>query len=154
MDGMKKTDNAELEKQIVERLENGESKDDIILDLCENMNINWPEAEALVNRIQSVNENKITLAQSPLLVLIALTTFIGGVILISITVYDIISVYNSYTGGNGPQGLGFLAYLFAYGGFFWELALLGLVMIIGSLKGMEEVWAAIFEKLGMFQASE
>ena len=78
MGGMEKTDNAELERQIIERLENGENKDDIILDLCENANMNWPQAEAMVEEVRAENQAHIALAQSPLLVSIALIIFIGG----------------------------------------------------------------------------
>ena len=152
-------DSAELEEKIVKRLENGEDRDDILLDLCENMEIRWPEAEALLNRIQSGNKNKITLAQSPLLIPIALATFIGGVGLIGISVYDMVVTFGSYSNANtgtnvSDFGIGYLLYLFTYGGWFWGLTVLGLGMVLGSLKGMEDVWAAIFERLGIFQGNE
>lgn len=146
---MEKTDSAELEEKIVERLENGEDKDDMLLDLCESMNISWPEAEALLERIEAENKNHIVLAQSPLLVLIALAGFICGLVLIGFCVYDIAIVYNDYAAAKSLAGMGFVLYLFIYGGFFWELGLLGLAMMIGSLWGMSDVWTAIFEKLGI-----
>lgn len=153
MDIMKTMDSAELEEKIVERLENSESLDDIILDLCENANMSWSEAETLVQRIQADKKNHIILAQSPLLVLIALATFLGGLSLISVAVYDIVTVYNAYV-GSGIASIGFLAYLLQYGGFVWGLGLLGLAMIVGSLRGMQDVWTAIFEKFGIFQGTE
>ncbi len=152
---MEKTDNAELEEQIIERLENGEDKDDMLLDLCESMNIGWPEAEALLERIEAENKNHIVLAQSPLLVLIALATFLGGLGLIGFAVFSLVAILESLLHSVGELGvIGDLVYLFAYGAQFWALALLGLGMVIGSLRGMQDVWAAIFEKLGIFQAGE
>jgi hypothetical protein len=147
---MKTMDSAAIEEEIVERLENSESLDDIILDLCEQENIAWPEAEAIVQRIQAENKTHIVLTQSPVLVLIALATFLGGLGLISVAVYDIVTVFNAYV-GSGIASIGFLAYLLQYGGFFWGLGLLGLAMIVGSLRGMQDVWTAIFEKLGILQ---
>ena len=150
MDIMKTMDSAELEEKILERLENGENTNDIILNLCEQENIAWPETEAMVQRIQAENKTHIVLTQSPVLVLIALATFLGGLGLISVAVYDIVTVYNAYV-GSGIASIGFLAYLLQYGGFVWGLGLLGLAMIVGSLRGMQDVWTAILEKLGLFQ---
>ncbi len=154
MNNMDTTDSAAIKEQIVERLENGENKDDIILDLCEKTNISWSEAEAIVEQIHSEKKDQIVLAQSPLLVLIALGMFVGGLVLLGITVYDITTVYNTYVSAKSPASTGFLLYLFAYGGFFWELALIGIAMIAGSLRGMQDVWTAIFAKLGLFQNAE
>ena len=159
MGGMEKTDNAELEKQIIERLENGENKNDIILDLCENANMNWPQAEAMVEEVHAENQAHITLAQSPLLVSIALIIFIGGAGIIIYSAYDLFVMYSVFCdlyAPTNPSGLaaGFLWYLFLNGEGLLGMTILGTAMMIGSLRGMENVWTAIFENLGIFQASE
>ncbi len=141
----------EPEKEIIERLENGEDRDDIILDLAERRKLDWKEAEALVDSTQAEHADDITLAQSPLLVLIALSVFIGGLFLVGVAVYDIAAVYDTFASAESPAGVGFFFYLFTYGGFFWEIGLLGMGMIVGSLRGLSDVWAAIFAKLGIFQ---
>ena len=159
MGGMEKTDNAELEKQIIERLENGENKNDIILDLCENANMNWPQAEAMVEEVHAENQAHIALAQSPLLVSIALIIFIGGAGIIIYSAYALFvmySVFRDLYAPTNPSGvaMGFLWYLFINGEGLLGMTILGTAMMIGSLKGMENVWTAIFENLGIFQASE
>lgn len=153
MGRMSKTDKATLEADLLERLASGESHDDIILDLCENENLSWSEAEALLERIGTEKEHHIILAQSPLLVLIALAIFIGGVGLVVFSSYNITSVFLSYydAKSGGVGALGMVLYLLTYGGYLWLLASLGLGMIIGSLRGMQDVWAAIFRKLGILQ---
>ncbi|RJP54516.1 MAG: hypothetical protein C4583_02605 [Anaerolineaceae bacterium] len=150
---MDRANKARIEIAILERLTNGESHDDIILDLCENENMRWPEAEALLERVGAEKMHHIILAQSPLLILIALAIFLGGVGLTVYSTYNITSVFLSYydTKSGGIGALGMVLHLFTYGDYLWFLAFLGLGMIIGSLKGMEEVWAAIFHKLGIIQ---
>jgi hypothetical protein len=150
---MSNTDKATIEANLIERLANGESRDDIILALCENENMNWPEAEALLERINAEKEHHIVLAQSPLLVLIALAIFVGGVGLAVFSTYNITSVFLSYYDAkSGSLGaLGMILYLFTYGGYLWFLAVLGIGMIVGSLKGMQDVWSAIFHKLGILR---
>jgi hypothetical protein len=159
MGGMEKTDNSELEEKIVERLENGETKNDIILDLCENANMNWTQAEAMVEEVHAENQGHIALAQSPLLVSIALIIFIGGAGLVIYSAYDLFVMYSAfrdmYTPAN-PSGLaaGFLWYLFLNGEGLLGMTILGTAMMIGSMRGMANVWTAIFEKLGIFQSRE
>jgi hypothetical protein len=150
---MKTMGNVELEENLVERLENGENKDDIILHLCETAGMNWPEAEAMVEQIRERKKNHIVLAQSPVLVLIALVTFLGGAGLATFSAYNILVIFLSYLNAtSGSIGaIGMILYLFTYGGYLWGVALLGLGMMIGSLRGMQDIWAAIFEKLGIFQ---
>jgi hypothetical protein len=152
--GMEKPESVSIEETILERLTNAEDRDKIIMDLCELKDMNWAEAQAMVESIEKQKKDQIVLAQSPVLVLIALVTFIGGFVLIGISVYDIIIVYNTYASAKIPASAGFLLYLFTYGGFFWELALLGIAMIVGSLRGMQDIWLAFFEKIGLFPGSE
>jgi hypothetical protein len=151
---MEKTDSASIEEEIITRLTNAEDRDKIIMDLCELKDMNWLEAQAMVESIEKQKKDQIVLGQSPVLILIALATFIGGFVLIGISVYDIIIVYNTYGSVKTPASAGFLLYLFTYGGFFWELALLGIAMIVGSLRGMQDIWQAIFEKIGLFPRYE
>lgn len=150
---MEKIDSINIETLITERLENGESKDDIILYLCENTAMSWPEAETLLKKVHNEKRHHIVLAQSPLLILIALTIFVGGIGLVTFSAYNIAENFlYYYDAKNGSVGLiGMILYVAAYGGYLWFLAFLGLGMIIGSLKGMEEVWSALFKKLGILQ---
>ena len=148
----------EIEQQIITRLEDGNDRDDILLDLCESQGLEWKEAEAILDSIQAENADEITLTQSPILVLIALAIFIGGAGAIIYAVAQLAAMYSLFDGmpiQNQAQGLGaFLVYLLANGGSYLGLILLGAGMIAGSLRGMSDVWSAIFAKLGLFQRSE
>ena len=151
MHGMATKDNAELEGKIMERLENGDSRNDILLDLCESANMNWSEAEALLDELQAENQGHITLTQSPLLVLIALAGFIGGAGLIFYSISDLIYKYSIFQASHAGMALAFIGYIFASGEAILGMLILGMAMIIGSLRGMQAVWTAIFDKFGLFQ---
>lgn len=152
-------DDPKIEAIIMERLERSEDKNDIILDLCNGLNVGWPEAEALVERIAAQNADHIVLTQSPILVLMALAIFTSGAGLIVYSVYDAAAVYGffnaTYSDANGARAFGaFLVYLLINTqGTLW-MAMIGVAMILGSLRGMQDVWMAIFNKLGIFQGTE
>lgn len=153
---MTEPDNAEIEETILERLKNGEDRNNIILDLCERENMSWPEAEAMLEKIHAERNHHIVLAQSPALAVISLGTFIGGIAAVLYSVYNIVVIFLSYQQAAGGEiaFVGMILYLFTYGGLLWGVVLIGLGMIVGSLKGMQDVWAAIFKKLGIFQGHE
>jgi hypothetical protein len=149
----------ELEKEILERLENGEDKNDIILDVAERQGLDWKQVEALVDSTQVEHADDITLAQSPILTLLALGLFTGGLALAGYDAYNLMTAYDMFkviSGEANQAGAvgGFLVYLIGNGGGIFWLAIFAAGMIIGSLKGMEEVWTAIFAKLGIFQGTE
>lgn len=150
-------DDPHIEEEIVERLEKVEDKDDIILDLCNRLGLDWKDVEAAVEHVHATNADDITLSQSPFLVLLALVTFIGGVGLAGYAAYSLIGAYELFVAmqsdNAGALG-GFLIYLLGYGqAIFWEL-IFGAGMIVGSLTGMRDVWVAVFAKLGIFQSNE
>ena len=135
----------ELTSQIIERLTNSENVDDIIMDVCNEDELDWGQAEMLVKRIHAENKNKIVLAQSPLLVLLALGVFLTGVGLI---VYDLYQIYLDYA----YFSEGFVIYLTLNGEGIVGTFILGVAMVIGSLKGMQAVWEAIFEWMGWWSS--
>jgi len=143
---------AELERKLLERLENNDNRNDILLELCESGDMDWREAEALLDSILTRHTVDITFRQSPLLVALALVFFFGGVGLIAYMTYDLVSVYRTLDAlpgqrsGSEPFG-GLLVYLSIVGTQYFGMVLLAIAMIVGSLKGMEDVWAAIFARL-------
>lgn len=149
---MERSPGGSIEERILQRLTDAENKENIILDLCEAENLDWSEARAMVDAIEVRKKNQIVLAQSPVLVMIALGTFIGGLALLGYALYNIAVAYDTYTSAQGSESVGFILYLIAYGGYFWEFAILGLAMVVGSLTGMQDVWRAVFEKIGLFQS--
>jgi hypothetical protein len=159
MGGMENTDNVSMEEKILERLKNADERDNIIMDLCQEKKINWSEAQAIVERIEAQKSNQIVLAQSPVLVLMALGIFIGGVALSTQAVGGMVLVYSIFSNSALPSEipmnfLGFSMYAVSYAPGLLASFVLGLGMMIGSLKGMEDVWRAIFEKVGLFNTSE
>lgn len=155
---MTKTLPDEIQRQVIARLEDGDNRNDILLDLCESQGLNWKEAEAILDSIHAENADHITLTQSPILILLALAIFIGGIGAIFYSLAQVAAMYNlfaSLSDQNQAQRVGaFLAYLLIDGAGYLGLVLLGAGMIAGSLRGMSEVWSAIFAKLGWFQGAE
>ncbi len=132
----------EVTEKILHDLTDARDIDDIVMEVCEKTGLGWEEVEKYVNRLSIEDKSAITLAQSPLLVLVALGTFLAGVVVILYGLYQayLINLTNS-------QAL--VLYLVTNGsGLFWNF-ILGTAMITGSLKGMQDVWEAIFERLGM-----
>jgi non-canonical (house-cleaning) NTP pyrophosphatase len=137
-------DRITLSQKVLEDLTSARNMDDVVREVCERTGLDWKQAEALINRLSAENSDRITVSQSPVLVLLALFTFISGVVLIVVAVSQLYQVYSASTetflfemlflGMNGQV-------------LFWSF-LLGVTMILGSLKGMQNVWAAIFEKWG------
>jgi hypothetical protein len=151
MGDMKKSPGGSIEERILQRLTDADDRENIILGLCETEDLNWSEARAMVEAVEARKKNQIVLAQSPVLVMIALGTFIGGLVFLGYAAYNIAIAYKTYASTLNPASVGFLLYLLTYGGFFWEFAILGLAMVVGSLKGMQDVWMAVFEKTGLSQ---
>jgi hypothetical protein len=134
----------EITEKILHDLSDARNMDDIVMEVCEKTGLGWEDVEAYVNHFSTENESRITLAQSPLLALLALSIFLLGVGLVLYGLYDIYQIYLV-----SSQSFALVLYLLTSGsGIFWNL-MLGTAMIIGSLKGMQNVWAAIFERLGI-----
>lgn len=148
----------ETQGQIITRLEDGDNRNDIILDLCESQGLDWKEAEALLDSIHAENADDITLTQSPILVLIALAIFIGGFGAIAFAVVNLagiwMMIYENQADFERLRFFSGIIYLAVNGIEYFGLIVLGIGMILGSLRGMSEVWSAIFAKLGWFQGVE
>jgi hypothetical protein len=133
-----------LSQKVLEDLADARNMDDIVREVCEKTNLDWERGEALVNRLAAENSDRIILSQSPLLVPLALLTFVSGAVLVSYDLYQFYQVYSAdsktflfemlFLGMNGHV-------------IFWSF-LLGVAMILGSLKGMVGIWAAILERWG------
>ena len=150
---------ADVEQKILDRFKESEDVNDIILELCESRGLDWNEAETLVMNLRSRHADDITISQSPILILIALALFLGGFGLAVYTVTNLSATYTAFLAidtsnpsNTQASALGiFIMYLLGNAQeIFWGLAI-STAMIVGSLKGMSEVWSAIFAKLGWFQ---
>lgn len=145
----------ELEQQIIARLEDSHDRNDILLDLCESQGLDWKEAEAILDSIHAENADDITLTQSPILIFIALAIFIGGVGVFAFAIFSLagiwMMIYENQANFDRLRFFSGIFYLAANGIEYFGLIVLGVGMILGSLRGMSEVWSAIFAKLGLFQ---
>lgn len=143
----------QVERQILERLENGDEHNDIILALCEAHNLDWKDAEDLVDTLLSENADRITLHQSPLLVLLALVIFLGGNGLIVYSLFHTISIYEAiHSMGDEPFAIWkiivqFMYFLIITSTEYFGMLILGTGMVVGSLRGMQDIWSALFARL-------
>ena len=84
---------AELQKSILTRLERGANRDDLLLDVCKEANLSWPEAEALVNQIEAGHTTEIARHQSPFIIILSLGGLVIGLgwgFMASLGVFDIL----------------------------------------------------------------
>ncbi|MBI5950923.1 MAG: hypothetical protein HY865_04650 [Chloroflexi bacterium] len=137
-------DRITLSQKVLGDLTAARNVDDIVREVCERTDLDWKQAEALVNRLSAENNERITVSQSPVLVPLALFTFITGVVLVVVAVSQLYQVYSAST----ETFLFEMLFLGMNGQILFWSFLLGMAMILGSLKGMQSVWAAIFEWLG------
>lgn len=160
---MKATIQTDIEKEIIRRLEDAENRDDIILDLCESQGMDWKDAESLVNSIQETHQLDITMAQSPILTALAVITFLGGAGLLVYVIHNLNFMYEAFYSGQEQMAqyeifgwkwrviYDFLIYLVISAEQYLGLMFLAIAMILGSLRGMQDIWEVIFNKLGLFQ---
>jgi len=66
---------------IIDELAKHSHRDDIILDLCRAMNIDWKQAERMVEDVESYHGRTIARRQSPLLMVLGLSVILGGLAL-------------------------------------------------------------------------
>ncbi len=68
----------ELKEWIVNQLSSGRDPDDLILSICEVTGKPWKEAAALVQATQEHRSDEIVRRQSPILTVMAFSTFLGA----------------------------------------------------------------------------
>lgn len=63
---------------VVKELGKHHSRNEIIVALCEQMGLNWREAELLVQEIESQQDRAIAIRQSPVLITLGIGIFLAG----------------------------------------------------------------------------
>lgn len=118
------------------------------MDICDKTGMYWPEAEALVEQVQAEHEQDVTMRQFPLLSLVAFSIFVGGVGLLAYSIYMLFLTTSAYTStALNPWDLpDTLNFIFNYAAFTLSLILFAIAIILGSLLGMRQVWAAILDR--------
>ena len=139
-------DDDQITAYLIKHLSESDDPDDLILDLCQRTGRGWPDNQAMVERVKAEHSQDITKRQFPLLSLIALFVFIGGMGLliwaIVLTVADfrqIVSIGRSSVLNFALGEAAILSYVFGP----LTFGLFGIAMILGSLLGMRDAWSDI-----------
>lgn len=74
---------------IVDELGRGADRTDVIMALCRQLNISWPDAEKAVVMVENVNRKSIAARQSPFLILIGGATVVVGFALLGYGLYRV-----------------------------------------------------------------
>jgi hypothetical protein len=142
-------DDPALEQHIVKRLANTASLNDIILELCEKHGMTWTDAETLVDRIQAEHAHIIAGKRFPLLFVLALGIFLGGLALVIYNAYAITSLV-----GLDPRDTFASMDMMTHLGLVFEIAagpimgiITGAAMMLGSMVGMRSAWTPLLDRL-------
>lgn len=138
-------ESSELTDLIVNRLSKSDSVNEIITDLCIHHNMDWQEAKSLVESIRQDHSTIIAKRQFPLMTIIALGFFLGGIALLGTSISSIYQAFQLFATPIGETSLlpSFLLFTFRYAINYLSICILGICMILGSLIGMRKVWASI-----------
>jgi hypothetical protein len=154
----------EIQQHIIDELAGNRDRNHLITEICEMMALDWDQAEALVESVQAENEAVIARRRLPLLVILALAIFVGGLLLTGYGVYGIVLAFTRQGGlpddlttffmpvieegidpvhAMGPAVPLYLRLLVYFVFSPFSAAILGIAMIYGSLVGMREVWFVV-----------
>lgn len=137
--------------KIAKRLAVTADRSQVIEELCTQYGLYWQDAEALVAQAEAEYQSLITRQQAPVLVLVALFTFMIGVLLVAWNLLGVISGFASLISPNLIGALNLLGLYseiiatllnFSYSG---SLFIVGLGMMFGSQWGMRDIWASWLE---------
>jgi hypothetical protein len=153
-----------VHEYIVSKLARDGDENDLILAVCEQQQVNWKEAKALIAEIKSEHEDSIAARQLPLKTIIAVATLVIGLTLVIVTTLFMVDLIALVTGILSSRSID-LDRLSILGEANLVLAQLlmnqspaaiplvaagfinGLGMIFGSLLGMHETWAYLIDKI-------
>ena len=137
--------------KIAQRLAETADRHQVIEELCTQYGLHWQDAESIVAQAETEYQQKIAHHQTPVLVLLAFSTFSLGVLLVSWNLLGVISAFASLVAPNLVASLNLLGFYsdmiatlldFSNSG---SLLVIGLAMILGSQWGMKSVWLSWLE---------
>jgi len=121
-------DREHIVKFVIRQSKKRRSQDDIILAVCQQAGLQWPDADKLVNRIQDTHRDEIGSSENRLLLLISILTCVAGLGMsltaVSLTLGGTIIFFLFFP-------LPYLGNAALFGG--------GLIMIAGSIKGTQSL---------------
>lgn len=133
-------------QKIARRLAVTADRQQVIDELCTQYGLHWQDAESIVAQAESEYQYLITRQQTPILVLVAFSTFSIGVLLFSWSFLGVVSSFANLVAPNLVAGLNLLGFYsdmvaalldFSNSG---NLFVIGLAMMLGSQWGMKSVW--------------
>jgi len=134
----------ELEDLVIRRLAETANRDKVIKELCAERGMLWSDASQMVDDLIRAHELDISWRQSPLLMLIVLFLFVGGIFLIGLS----LGLFGYLVPDNFLAPIVLISAWFHVNPFFsLSTFITGLAMIAGSYLGMRNVWASFFECL-------
>lgn len=130
-------DDQQLNEWIIDQLSGGRDPDDLIPAVCEVTGKSWKEASALVYATQDHRGDEILRRQSPLLTMVAFFTFLSGVAFLGYAAFILLNLLGwvpsewvvEDESANIPRN-------------FFSMIVMGAGMVMGSLLGLRDVWAA------------
>ena len=75
------TNSAQLEKMIISELSKRRHPNDIIPVICEQYSLNWPEAQAIVERVRAAHQSEINKKENNLSLIFGFIMIIAGILL-------------------------------------------------------------------------
>ncbi len=158
----------EITAYVIHHSAEGDDLDDLILNVCQISGCSWPRAERLVRQIQEEQGPAIAKRQLPIIYLAAFFILGGGLAFLGAGVYFILEsilqheglfpadLYSYALHGLGQDNYPISAFQPAiYPYFKWILGFLfspismivtGILMILGSLVGMRDLWVEILRR--------
>lgn len=120
---------------VVRELGMHRDRDDILLVLCRELNIDWSRAEQFVSDVELQYGQRIARKQSPLLMVIGLGVILAGLALTTYGVWEIFEFVQMET----AQQLVYSQYMYFVG----ASMITGLAMIVGGIIGFRRIFSAI-----------
>ncbi len=130
-------DNDQATAFIITELGKHRNRNDILMTLCREMNINWPEAERLLKLVETQHGRSIARRQSPILILLGAGILIVGLGLAGYAIQYFFTLTQMETADK------LLRVRTSY--YMGGTLLTGLGMILGSLIGFWKTVSAFFE---------
>jgi len=125
-----------LTNLIIKELSKHKDPKEIARKVCEQSNLNWNEAERLIEEVASQNKIKISTRQSPLLIFLSIGTLVLGIGLLAYNMRFVMDFFQRDTVGQ---------ILSLQSGYYRVAELVtGMGMTIGGFYGMWKTLVALF----------
>jgi len=122
-----------LRADAVARLSRGESRNDVLFDVCQRSGLSWPEAEALVDTLEVVERKHISRGRAFLLLLVSLAMLVQGFLLVNPLSEGIIDSFLRLLRDFNPAHIAQFRMAIMQN---WFLVILWLVLNISAMAGL------------------